>query len=341
MRFIEFAPLFVPLGRRLQTLAVVCFVFVFLNNLSVLGAAALIYLLFTKFYWLTLAYLAFYVYDRSACETGGYDVPFVRKLRIWTWFRDYFPVSLIKTSDLDPTRNYLFCAHPHGIMCSGIVCSFATDACGFSEKFPGLRPHLLALRVNFLGPITREHNLLYGINVASKKALDFILNNRGKCAKPGQACILIVGGVEEVLNVRPNTYVLTIKNRKGFIKAALQSGSSLVPVFSFGENDLYQTYTFNKGSFVRSIQERLKKWTTYGFPVIVGRGMFNYTFGPLPHRRPINVVVGKPIDVVKTNNPTNDQVDRLHERYICELTALFEQHKANYIHDQTTSLVFQ
>jgi 2-acylglycerol O-acyltransferase 2 len=236
---VEFAPLFVPLQRRLQTFAVVCFVFVFLNNLSVLGTVVLVYLLFTRFYWLTLAYIAFYVYDMGSCETGGYNFGFARRLRIWRWFRDYFPVTLIKTADLDPSRNYLFCAHPHGIMCSGIVCSFATDACGFAEKFPGITPHVLALRLNFFGPITREHNLLYGINVASRKCLDYILNSRGRCKRPGQACVLIVGGVEEVLNVHPNTYVLTLKNRKGFVKAALQTGSSLVPVFSFGENDLY------------------------------------------------------------------------------------------------------
>ncbi len=338
---IEFAPLFIPLQRRLQTFAVLCFVFSFLNNLSVLGTILLGYLLFTRFYWLTLLYIAFYVYDRHACEEGGYSFRFARKLRIWTWFRDYFPINLIKTVDLDPSKNYLFCAHPHGIMCCGIVCSLATDACGFSDKFPGLTSHVLALRLNFFGPITREHNLLYGINVASRKSLSYILNNRGKCKSTGQVCVLIVGGVEEVLNVHPNTYILTIKNRKGFAKAALESGASLVPVFSFGENDLYQTYTYVEGSFVRNIQEKLKKWTTYGFPVIAGRGILNYTFGPLPHRRPINVVVGKPIDVVKCENPTTEQVDRLHEIYINELIALFEQHKSKYIQDETVNLVFK
>ena len=32
-----------------------------------------------------------------------------------------------------------------------------------------------------------------------------------------------------------------------------------------------------------------------GRPIFHGRGVFNYDFGLLPHRRPINIVIGEPI----------------------------------------------
>jgi hypothetical protein len=61
-----------------------------------------------------------------------------------------------------------------------------------------------------------------------------------------------------------------------------------------------------------------------------GRGMFNYTFGFLPFRSPINVVVGKPIPVQKVESPTQEQIDELHNKYINALTELFEANKKQY-----------
>jgi 2-acylglycerol O-acyltransferase 2 len=255
---IDFVPLNVPLKRRRQTFAVCIFLMIFLHVFSIIAWFNLCLLTVTPLFFVPLSYAVYYWRDFDRCEKGGYDVPFVRKLRIWTWFRDYFPVSLIKTSDLDPTRNYLFCAHPHGIMCCGIVCCFATDACSFSEKFPGLTAHCLTLKANFYAPFSREISLCCGSSVASKKGLHHILTNRENCAKSGQTCILVVGGAEEALHVQPNSYVLTIKNRKGFIKAALTTGACLVPVFSFGENDVFSTVILEKGTILKRIQDSLK-----------------------------------------------------------------------------------
>ena len=53
-------------------------------------------------------------------------VLFVKRLQLWRWMRDYFPVSCIKTTDLDPSRNYIFGYHPHGIIGLGAWINFAT-----------------------------------------------------------------------------------------------------------------------------------------------------------------------------------------------------------------------
>lgn len=31
-------------------------------------------------------------------------------------FTDYFPVKIVKTVDLPPTKNYLFAVYPHGVI---------------------------------------------------------------------------------------------------------------------------------------------------------------------------------------------------------------------------------
>ena len=42
--------------------------------------------------------------------------------------------------------------------------------------------------------------------------------------------------------MKPGTLDLVLKNRKGFVKIAIQTGASLVPVISFGENEASFTY---------------------------------------------------------------------------------------------------
>lgn len=47
--------------------------------------------------------------------------------------------------------------------------------------------------------------------------------------------------------------------------------------------------------------------------------------------------VGEPIDVIKTENPTQEQIDELHAEFVTKLTQLFETQKKNYIknHENT------
>ena len=40
--------------------------------------------------------------------------------------------------------------------------------------------------------------------------------------------------------VEPGTFNVVLGRRKGFVRLALQTGASLVPVVSFGENDMFQ-----------------------------------------------------------------------------------------------------
>jgi len=53
---------------------------------------------------------------------------------------------------------------------------------------------------------------------------------------PGSAITIVVGGAEESLHARPGVMELVLKKRHGFIRLAIESGSLLVPVLSFGEN---------------------------------------------------------------------------------------------------------
>lgn len=64
----------------------------------------------------------------------------------------------------------------------------------------------------------------------------------------------------------------------------------LVPVFSFGETDIYDQVNAKENSFLHNFQQRMRNYTGLVPVIIKGRGLFQYTFGIVPNRRPINVV---------------------------------------------------
>jgi len=162
--------------------------------------------------------------------------PWFRSMRFWKYFAEYYPASLLKEADLPADRPYVFGYHPHGIIGMGALATFATEATGFSTAFPGIKPHLLTLTTNFNMPFYRDILLALGVCSVSKQSCSNILK-----AGPGFAITIVVGGAAESLSARPGTADLTLRKRLGFIKLAIQHGADLVPVFSFGENDVSDT----------------------------------------------------------------------------------------------------
>jgi 2-acylglycerol O-acyltransferase 2 len=143
--------------------------------------------------------------------------------------------------------------------------------------------------------------------------------------------VIAVGGSQEVLNARPGSYQLVLKNRKGFIKLAIVTGASLVPVFSFGENEIFNQSSYKQGSVVRKLQECFKGITGVVVPLVKGRGFFQKSFGVIPLSVPISTVVGSPIEVKKNESPTAQEIDDLHSIFVEELRKLFDEHKGKYI----------
>lgn len=164
---------------------------------------------------------AFILNSRSPYQGGCSPAwQIVRRWKIWRYFCDYFPIRLVKTADLDPEDNYIFCYHPHGVVCLGAQGNFCGDATSFSEKFPGIYPHIVTLSMNFKLPLIREYSLSMGVCSVEKNSIEYILKKMG----PGHSVVIVVGGASEALEARPGSFKLTLKERKGFIKLALRNG---------------------------------------------------------------------------------------------------------------------
>lgn len=321
---IDLVPYDTPIREHLQTLSLALNVSLTICGVSV-APLLLIYVFFcTRFWWLVPLYVAWIYYDRETGFRGGRKWNWCRRNVVFKYFRDYFPSALIKTEDLTTDKNYLFVVYPHGVLSYSTLSCFGSEANRIeSQVFPGLDFQFVTLDINFYCPITREYFLAIGAIGSKESSIRHVLNS-----KPSKAVVLVAGGAAEAQLAAPgNTYRIVINHRKGFVRIALKTGTWLVPVFSFGENNLYSQYQWK---WLTKLQLTIKKFTGI-YPVAPrGRGILQYSFGILPHRHPINTVVGKPIAVPKIENPSESDVDHYHAKFVQELKTLFEQHKRKY-----------
>nr|XP_009685970.1 PREDICTED: diacylglycerol O-acyltransferase 2-like [Struthio camelus australis] len=155
----------------------------------------------------------------------------------------------------------------------------------------------------------------------------------------GTAVVIVIGGAAESLSCQPGVTTLILKNRKGFVRMALQHGAYLVPSFSFGENDLFRQVVFKEGSWMRSIQQRFQKMMGFAPCVFYGRGLTSVqSRGFLPYARPITTIVGEPMTVPKIEDPSCETVDLYHEMYVRSLLKLFNENKTKYGLSETDEL---
>ncbi|XP_055279686.1 2-acylglycerol O-acyltransferase 2-like [Moschus berezovskii] len=322
---VEFAPLFVPLERRLQTFVVLQWIFSFMV-LPPVCLVVFIGLLFTRFWFFNMLYAIWLYLDQNKPWQGSRRNEVLRSHVIWKYMKDYFPISLVKTAELDPSQNYVAGFHPHGVLSIGAFTNLCTEGTGFSSLFPGISSYLTTMNIFFWVPFFRDYIMQGGLVSSDKESIAHILSKKGG----GNLVGITVGGIKEALTTRPGANKLVLRSRKGFIRLALMHGAGLVPIFSFGDNNLYAHAKNSPGFWWKWFSDQLFEKLGLTIPLFYGRGVFQYTFGFMPYRRPITTVVGKPIEVPKTPHPSQEEVDRLHQRYMKELSNLFEAHKLKY-----------
>lgn len=91
---VEWAPWNVPLKRRLQMAAVLFWISLLFLCLSTFAYC----LMFPIFWPLLIAYVTFIYFDKAP-EKGGRRFEWARRLPIWRYFADYYPIQLIKVNN--------------------------------------------------------------------------------------------------------------------------------------------------------------------------------------------------------------------------------------------------
>ena len=101
-----------------------------------------VYVIYAMWWW----------FDLDTPSTGGRPLKYcyLRRWRLFNVVQKYFPITLIKTANLDPKKNYIFGYHPHGMISDGAVVSFCTEFAGFRRVLPGIYTRLSTLSGKYL-----------------------------------------------------------------------------------------------------------------------------------------------------------------------------------------------
>lgn len=232
----------------------------------------------------------------------------------------YFPVKVVYEDKdaLHSGRPYIIGYEPHSVLPQGI-CAFCEHAPPGSLP-PGLsRVRILVSSAGFWAPVMRHLWWWLGCRPASRAVMKALLNK-------GTTVALCPGGVRECIYMRAGTEVAYLKRRQGFVRLALQHGVPLVPVFAFGQSNLYGYirlfFDFPRGVVPRSAWARFTR--RIGFVPMFVWGRWGTA---IPRREPLIIVVGAPIEVPHTPEPSMELVEEYLGKFIHALEALFEKHK--------------
>ena len=112
----------------------------------------------------------------------------------------------------------------------------------------------------------------------------------------------------------------------GFVRIAMEAGVPILPMYGFGENQLFHTSQALLQSRLGLVR-RLR----VGAPLFAGRWGIPFLLVPV-QRAHVTLVIGRPVEVGPPNpTPSSAEVQAVFERYVDEVARIFETHAARYL----------
>lgn len=200
--------------------------------------------------------------------------------------------------------------HPHGItaVSLGVHNAFRIT----SEEFPKASP-VVHFGFNMI-PIARD--MLRQVDAVPSDYSSI------KNALKQKSVAIGLGGVEEMSKVNGKNLEFIIRKRKGIFKIALETGSPIVPVISYGENEIFPE---TENTFLKALNSNLYQLFKCKLPFPSFRSAYNWTRIMREPLEPIHTYTGKPIQVKKVDEPTEKDIKDLRDIYIASLEELFNQ----------------
>lgn len=174
-----------------------------------------------------LLYFIWMYYDWDTCNQGGRSykrIKIVRGNGFWRCACDYFPIKLLKTVDLSPTKSYMYICIAHGIYSLGIMVALLPETSYFNELFASLEIRATVLDQLVTISFFRQWLYINGCCAVNARSINYLLSSPPNSPFTGRATAIIVGGAAEALESRPGIYRILLKKRKSFVRIALQNG---------------------------------------------------------------------------------------------------------------------
>lgn len=173
----------------------------------------------------------------------------------------------------------------------------------------------------------------------------------------GQSVAIHVGGIAEMFESHPDRETIFLRKRRGFIKAAVSNGVSVLPMFHFGNSQILKFVPRCVSCFCHRVlcgyiedpcepaRTPVARLQTQDGPcrfmqpvsrkLRMSLGVFVGQFGlPIPRWAPVWTVAGAPIHMGSGMSPDEEGftelVEAKHAEFTAALVTLYEEHRGAF-----------
>jgi 2-acylglycerol O-acyltransferase 2 len=239
-------------------------------------------------------------------------------LYIWEIWKEYFDFSYdCKTfvNKLSDEKRYIFFEFPHAVFPMGQTLSASI----LRDITPGKKVCGSGANVVFAFPVLRQIIAALGIRKATKEEFQRTFEQKHYAA-------VFPGGIAEMFLVdRHNheTESIYFRNRLNTVKLAIQQGANIIPVFFFGNTNMFDVIGNKQGDkgWLASLSRKLKMSIMFFY------GKFYVT---VPYRTPLKMVSGEIIEIIQNDNPEEKEIKETMEKVMKALYDIYEKKKPSW-----------
>ncbi len=215
--------------------------------------------------------------------------------------RESFPVH--GNTDFKSQAIYLF--HPHGLFSLALAFHIGTTI----TDWPNRNSRATALSLMTDMPLIKDF--------MNKRIVSSTYYKMKEVLQNGTSLGVALGGLAEAKYIEPKKLTVVASTRKGVFKMAIETGTPIIPVLTYGENAVY-----------RKLDTRISDIMEYFFKISIPiptvsswKAWFKIYKEPLENK--IDTHIGEAIEVGKARTPTETEIVELRNRYIEALKGLY------------------
>ena len=204
----------------------------------------------------------------------------------------------------------LYVIVPHGVVPLGCLMGIS-----YGELFlPGLQQTPAAASVLFRLPVIRQIFTWLGAVPADRENLVRLLVEERRNVS------ILPGGIAELFLSHRRREQVYLRRRKGFVRLAIETGATIVPVYIFGHTRLFDQLATGEGwlGWLTSLSRLTRSSITL---------FWGQWFLPVPYKTDITVAFGKHIVVPATpaadRREREEQCDTVHAKFIAAVEDLY------------------